>query len=145
MVRFQAGHDQVEEPQADEENCGRQATPKRPAQFAAQSPAEEEDSAADEGADAEECHRVGETARVNGELLTAGPADDGGQCPGDADAQEDVHCIAAGDVADGAVGVLVILSGHLAGECVWLWWWEVDKVMAKVPRQLSVSLPDSLL
>lgn len=44
---------------------------------------------------------------------------DGGDGPGDADAQEDVDGITSRHVADRRVGVLILSGRHFAGEHVW--------------------------
>ena len=44
---------------------------------------------------------------------------DGRDAPGDADAEEDVDAVGAGDVSDGGVCVPVLNGGHLTGERVW--------------------------
>ena len=42
-----------------------------------------------------------------------------GHGPGDADSQEDVDSITAGDVADGCIGVLILNGSHFTGERIY--------------------------
>lgn len=55
---------------------------------------------------------------VDLEDVVHGPLLDGGYRPGDANTQEDVDGVAARHVTDGSVGVLILDSGHFAGERV---------------------------
>ena len=52
------------------------------------------------------------------ELLALGPPVDGGDGPGDADAEEDVDGVGAGHVAHGRVRGVVLDGGHLRSERV---------------------------
>ena len=52
------------------------------------------------------------------EFAAVGGPVDGGHGPGDADAEEDVDGVGAGDVAHGGVGRLVLDGGSLGGERV---------------------------
>lgn len=119
-VGFQAGEEDVEEPQAQEQQAGDQARPPRAAELAADGrPAPEHQHAhADESENGEERDGEGQRARVHLELLPQGPPVDGGHRPRHADAQEHVDGVAAGDVADGRVGVLVLHGGYFAGKRV---------------------------
>lgn len=58
-------------------------------------------------------------SRIDDELTSVVGVIAGGQRPGEPDAEEHVHRIAAGHVADAGVGVFVLDGGHLAGERVW--------------------------
>lgn len=67
--------------------------------------------------DVHEC--VGDSlARRDDELVAVHGVIDGGDGPGDADAQEHVHSVAAGHVAHRVVSCAVLDRGHLAGERV---------------------------
>lgn len=57
-------------------------------------------------------------ARRDDELVAVHGVVDGGDGPGDADAQEHVHGVAAGHVAHGVVSCAVLDRGHLARERV---------------------------
>ena len=54
-----------------------------------------------------------------GVVSAAGLVVDGGDGPGDADAEEDVDGVGAGHVTHGVVGGLVLDSGGLGGEGIW--------------------------
>lgn len=62
---------------------------------------------------------------------------DGGDGPGQADAQEHVDRIAARDIADAIIGTLVMLGGNHAGECIWRA--DGSPVFVKVTFQPAVS------
>ena len=53
------------------------------------------------------------------EVVALNVVEDGSDGPGDADAEEDVDGVGAGDVTDGGVSVGVLLGSHLGGEGVW--------------------------
>lgn len=119
-VGFQAGKEDVEEPQAEEEQCGQQSGHPGTAQLSSNGwPAsEQENSHGDESKDGEQRDREGQRAGVDLELLPFKLPVDRGHRPSQADAQEHVDGVAAGDVADGGVGVLVLHGRHFASKCV---------------------------
>ncbi|GIX72852.1 uncharacterized protein CDAR_72401 [Caerostris darwini] len=120
LVGLEAGHEDVKEPEADEEYDGGQLVAHRSPQLPPDqgTASQHEHRAADEGAHAEHGDGEGQVARVDLELSAVG---DMVQCrygPGDADTQKHIDSIAASYIPDGGVGVLVVHGGHLAGEGV---------------------------
>lgn len=120
VVGFQAGHEDVEEPESYEEHHGGRLVLHGPAEFPADSAAapEHEHRAADEGAGTEEGDREGEVSRLHAERAVSVGVVEGSHGPREADAQEDVDGVAAGHVADRGVGVFVVLGCHFAGKGV---------------------------
>lgn len=119
-VGLQAGEEDVEEPEAEEEEAGDDACCPRPAQLPPDRgpPAEQQHAHADEGEAGEEGDGEGQGARVHAELLALHLPVDGRHRPRHPDAQEYVDRVAARHVAHRRVSVLVLHSRHLAGKRV---------------------------
>ena len=120
-VGLQAGEEDVEEPQAQEQQGGEDAGDPRAAELSADGgPASEQQHGhADESEDGEECDGEGQRARVHLELLSFNSPVDGGHRPRHADPQEHVHGVAAGHVTNGRIGMLVLHGGDFTGKSVW--------------------------
>lgn len=119
-VRLEAGEEDVEEPEAEEERGGGDLGAARAAQLAADvrpAPVEQHGDA-HEGEDGEERDGEGQRARAHLEGAALHRPVHGGHRPGHAQAQEHVHRVGAGHVADGRVRALVLQRRHLAGEGV---------------------------
>lgn len=99
-VRLQAGEEDVEEPEAEEQQAGQEAGDPGATELPADGgPApEHEHGHADESEDGEEGDGKGQRPRVHVERLPLDPPVDGGHRPRHADPQEHVDGVAAGDV-----------------------------------------------
>lgn len=118
VVGFEAGHENVEEPESYEEYDGGRLVLHGAAEFSADNTAapEHEHRAADEGAGTEEGDREGEVSRLHAKRAVSVGVVEGSHRPREADAQEDVDGVAAGHVADRGIGVLVVLGSHFTGK-----------------------------
>ena len=120
-VGLQRSQQDVQEPDRDKEEAGDELggpwSPQLPPGHAGP-PAVHEHHHAHQRHDGEQGDGEGQRARIHVESLALCPPVDGGDGPRHADAQEDVDGVAAGHVADGGVGVLVLDGGDLAGEGV---------------------------
>lgn len=120
-VRLQRSQQDVDEPEGDEHEEGEELgcpwAPQLSARHAG-APAVEQHEHAHQRHDGEEGDGEGQGARVYLERFAFAVPVNGGDGPRHADAQEDVHRVAARHVADGGVGVLVLDGGHFAGERV---------------------------
>ena len=114
-VRLQRRQQDVDEPEAEEHKEGDELgcpwAPELPARHAG-TPAVEQHQHAHQRHDGEDGDGEGQRARVHLEHLALGVPVNGRDGPRHADAQEDVHRVAARHVADGGVGVLVLDGGH---------------------------------
>lgn len=119
-VGFQAREEDVEEPEAKEEERGEQLGGPWASQFAAnrRPPTEHQHPHVDEGEDGEERDGEGQGARFHPEDLSFGFPVYRCHGPGQADAQEHVDRVASCHVPDGSVCVLVLGGGHFAGKGV---------------------------
>lgn len=120
-VGLQAGEEDVEEPQTQEQQAGQDPGHPRTAELSADGgPAsEQKHSHADESEDGEECDGEGQWARVHPELLPFDFPVDGSHRPSHADPQEHVDSVAAGDITNGRISMLILYGGHFASEGVW--------------------------
>lgn len=119
-VGLQAGEEDVEEPQAQEQQAGGDAGPPRPPELSPdRGPASEQQHAhADESEDGEESDGEGQRPWVHPELLPFDFPVDGGHRPRHADPQEHVDSVATSDVTNRRIGMLVLHGGHFAGKGV---------------------------
>lgn len=117
-VRLQAGEQDVEEPETEEQQAGQEAGHSGAAQLPADGgPApEEQHRHADESKDGEESDGERQRPRVHVERLPFDLPVDGRHRPRHADPQEHVDGVAAGDVSNRRIGVLVLDGGHFAGK-----------------------------
>ena len=120
-VRFQAGEEDIEKPQAKEEHGGQQSGHPRTTQLSTNGwPAsEQKNSHGDESKDGEKCDWERQWAGVNLKLLPLKFPVDSRHRPRQADAQEHVDSVAAGNVANRGISVLVLYGRHFASKCVW--------------------------
>lgn len=121
-VGLQWSQHDVNQPQWHKQQRRYQFASPRPAQLAAsyrRPPPVQQCEHAQHSQDSEEGDGEGQISWVDLERFALGTPGDGGDGPRHADAQEDVHCIGAGDVANGGVSILVLDGSNLAGKCVW--------------------------
>lgn len=120
-VRLQAGEEDVEKPQAEEEQGGQQSGHPGTTQLSTNgwSTSEQKNSHGDESKDGEKCDGEGQRAGVNFKLLPLELPVDRSHRPSQADAQEHVDSVAASDVTNGGVSVLVLYGSHFASKRVW--------------------------
>ena len=120
-VGFQAGEEDVEEPEAEEKGRRGESVSPRPPQLSPDvGPAPvQQHGDGQEGEDGEECDGEGERAGRHHEALPLHVPVDGGHRPGHADPQEDVYGVASRHISDGGVGVGVLDRGDFTGKHVW--------------------------
>ena len=120
-VALQWRHHDVEEPEEEEQCWGHVLEPDWTAQLAANGrrATQQHRYDADERTDAEDCDGEAQRASLHLEVVSLGRVVDGSYRPRDTDTEEHVDGIAAGDVADRRVGVLVVNGCHLAGKRVY--------------------------
>lgn len=119
-VSLQGGEEDVQEPEQHEEagreQLGSPGAPQFPPDLW---PAPvQQHSHIDEREDGEEGDREGQCAGGHSELFPVGRVVNGGNGPGHTDAQEHIDGVAARDIADGGICILVLGGCHLAGECI---------------------------
>ncbi len=119
-VGLKAGEEDVEEPQTQKEERSEHARDPRAAQLSAdRRPApEQQHRHADEGKNSVEGDGEGQGARIHVKVLALDGPVHGRHGPGHADAQKHIDGVAARDVSDGGVCVLILSSGDFTGECV---------------------------
>lgn len=120
-VRFQAGEEDVEEPQAEEEQGGQQSGHPGTTQLSTNGrPAsEQKNSHGDEREDGEKRDWEGQRAGVNLKRLPLDFPVDCSHRPSQANAQEDVDGVATGNITNRGVGVLVLYGRHFASKRIW--------------------------
>ena len=119
-VALERRHHDVEEPEEEEQRRRDVLDADGAAELAADGrrAADQHRDDGDERARAEDGHREAQSARLDDEPVALGRVVYGRDRPRDADAEEHVDRVAAGDVADRRVGVLVVDRRHLARERV---------------------------
>eukprot|EP00304_Pavlova_gyrans_P015159 CAMPEP_0206063178 /NCGR_PEP_ID=MMETSP1466-20131121/58098_1 /ASSEMBLY_ACC=CAM_ASM_001126 /TAXON_ID=44452 /ORGANISM="Pavlova gyrans, Strain CCMP608" /LENGTH=346 /DNA_ID=CAMNT_0053438547 /DNA_START=29 /DNA_END=1066 /DNA_ORIENTATION=- len=116
---LQRREEDIKHPEADEQRTRGVLEASGASQLAVrderQSP-DADDSQRDDGAHGEDSHGERERARVHYIFCATSGVVDGGEQPGQAEAQEDVNRVGPRHVADARVRVLVVDGGHLGGE-----------------------------
>mmetsp|Transcript_25247 Transcript_25247/g.75097 ORF Transcript_25247/g.75097 Transcript_25247/m.75097 type:complete len:656 (-) Transcript_25247:102-2069(-) len=115
----EGGHDDVDHPEGDQDTEADPLEQRGAAELAAADlPPGGQHHDRDEGAAAEDSDADAQVPRLDLEDAVLALPVDGGHEPGQAQAEEDIHGVAAGDVADRGVGVGVLGRGGLGGEGV---------------------------
>lgn len=120
-VGLQRSQQDVDEPQGEEEQSGEQLGGPRPPELSSRDrgpTAVQQREHTAQCQHGEECDGESQRARWHVELPTFAVPIDRGDGPRHADAQEDIHSIAARHIADGGIGVLVLDGSHFAGKGV---------------------------
>lgn len=121
-VCLQRGQQDVDEPQGEEEEESDELGCPWASELAARyarTAAVEQHHHAHQGHDGEEGDREGQGARMNLETFASGLPVNGGDGPRHPDAQEHIDRVAACDVPDGRISILVLDCGHFTRKCVW--------------------------
>lgn len=119
-VGLKAGEEDVEEPQTQKEERSEQTRDTRAAQLSAdRRPApEQQHPHADEGKNSEEGDGEGQRAGIHVKAFALDGPVHRRHRPGHADPQKHVDCVAARDVSDGGICILILSSSDFTGECV---------------------------
>jgi len=117
-VGLKRGHEHVEDPQSEQKTGSGVLELDRASQFPAdgRQAAQQHHQDADEGAAAEHGDGESEGPGVDDEWRALYGVIDGGNRPGDSDAQKDVDGVTSGHVTNGGVGVAVVDGSHLTGK-----------------------------
>lgn len=122
VVGLQGGEGDVEEPEEDQEGDAADAGPEGSTELSlaehVQVAAHHQQHDGQQGHHGVDDHAEAQCARRHHEDAALGRVVQGGDHPRQAQTEEHVHGVAAGDVADGVVGVLLLHGGSLAGERV---------------------------
>lgn len=120
-VGLQAGEEDVEEPQSQEEQAGQEARHLGTAQLSTnRGPASEQEHAhRDESKDGEEGDREGQRPWIYPKFFSLGFPVDSGHRPGHADTQEHVDSVAASDISNRCISMLVLCGSHFTSKGVW--------------------------
>lgn len=121
-VCLQRGHQDVDEPEGEEQKEGEElGCPWAPqlSSWHAGTPAVEQHDHTHHRHDGKQGYGKGQGARVHLKHLAFGVPVNCRDGPRHANAQEHVHCVAACHVANGGVSVLVLDGSHFTGKCVY--------------------------